>query len=721
MQIVHVYIEYSSLSLNRTFTYLSGLFHVKKGIRVEVPFGNKSLIGFVDKVEDVDQSYLDNSKYKLKTIIGLLDQEPLINDELFELASYMSYNYIASMISCFQVMLPAKLKPKSNHHSIKMEDWVVYEKEDQTLTSKQAIALAALKNGESMKKSEWVKEYKSVTKKLIDLQLVKVYQKEAKANLNNEKMEDETFVLKQAQKDAIEKIMEKPGFQVSLLHGVTGSGKSEVYLQLAQQILKEGKQVLILVPEISLTPQMVKRVNMRFASNVAIYHSALNPQEKYEQFKLVKNNQVKIVVGTRSSIFMPFEHLGLIVLDEEHDTSYKQDSSPRYHCRDIALWRGKYHNCKVILGSATPSLESYARAYKGNYQLVEMNARINASFPDVKMIEMRKAVKNGENYILSQALEDAIAMRLNRHEQVILLLNRRGYTPILRCIACGHVEMCPHCEQAMAYHKEDHVLKCHTCGYQKPLPYECPECKENKWRYIGVGTQRLAEIVQEKFPFAKIIRMDRDTTTKKNAHEKLLTSFGKEGDILLGTQMIAKGLDFERVSLVGIVNGDALLNRSDYRCCELTFDMLAQASGRSGRGDIVGEVLLQCYDTSHYALQCAAHHDYRQFFEVEMKYRHLAKYPPYTYLSSILCLHKDKEVANHDAIMISSMLKDFPDLKCLGPSELLKIKDEYRYRIILKDKNHDTLLRYMHKVLAYHKEVKARCRLELDMDPMMLE
>ncbi|MEG2799169.1 MAG: primosomal protein N', partial [Erysipelotrichaceae bacterium] len=591
MQIVHVYIEYSSLSLNRTFTYLSGLFHVKKGIRVEVPFGNKSLIGFVDKVEEVDQSYLDNSKYKLKTIIGLLDQEPLINDELFELASYMSYNYIASMISCFQVMLPAKLKPKSNHHSIKMEDWVVYEKEDQTLTSKQAIALAALKNGEGMKKSDWVKEYKSVTKKLIDLQLVKVYQKEAKANLNNEKMEDETFVLKQAQKDAIEKIMEKPGFQVSLLHGVTGSGKSEVYLQLAQQILKEGKQVLILVPEISLTPQMVKRVNMRFASNVAIYHSALNPQEKYEQFKLVKNNQVKIVVGTRSAIFMPFEHLGLIVLDEEHDTSYKQDSSPRYHCRDIALWRGKYHNCKVILGSATPSLESYARAYKGNYQLVEMNVRINASFPDVKMIEMRKAVKNGENYILSQALEDAIAMRLNRHEQVILLLNRRGYTPILRCIACGHVEMCPHCEQAMAYHKEDHVLKCHTCGYQKPLPYECPECKENKWRYIGVGTQRLAEIVQEKFPFAKIIRMDRDTTTKKNAHEKLLTSFGKEGDILLGTQMIAKGLDFERVSLVGIVNGDALLNRSDYRCCELTFDMLAQASGRSGRGDIVGEVL----------------------------------------------------------------------------------------------------------------------------------
>ncbi|MEG1638861.1 MAG: primosomal protein N', partial [Erysipelotrichaceae bacterium] len=230
MQIVHVYIEYSSLSLNRTFTYLSGLFHVKKGIRVEVPFGNKSLIGFVDKVEEVDQSYLDNSKYKLKTIIGLLDQEPLINDELFELASYMSYNYIASMISCFQVMLPAKLKPKSNHHSIKMEDWVVYEKEDQTLTSKQAIALAALKNGEGMKKSDWVKEYKSVTKKLIDLQLVKVYQKEAKANLNNEKMEDETFVLKQPQKDAIEKIMEKPGFQVSLLHGVTGSGKSEVYL-----------------------------------------------------------------------------------------------------------------------------------------------------------------------------------------------------------------------------------------------------------------------------------------------------------------------------------------------------------------------------------------------------------------------------------------------------------------------------------------------------------
>ncbi|MEG2572102.1 MAG: primosomal protein N' [Erysipelotrichaceae bacterium] len=721
MKIVHVYIEYSSLTLNRTFTYLSSFFTVQKGIRVEVPFGNKSLIGFVDQVEEVNQDYLDQSKYKLKEIIAVLDQEPLINDELFALAAYMSYHYIAAMIACFQVMLPAKLKPRSNHQLIKVEDWVVYVKDGDHLTIKQANALAALKDSEGMKKRDWVEQYKSVTKKLIDLQLVKVIQKEVVGELDDTKEKDEVFSLTSEQQVAIHKILDKPGFQVSLLHGVTGSGKSEVYLQCAQQILKEGKQVLILVPEISLTPQMVKRVKMRFSSNVAIYHSGLNAQEKYEQFQLVKHNKVKVVVGTRSAIFMPFEHLGLIVLDEEHDQSYKQDHSPCYHCRDIAIWRGKYHDCKVVLGSATPCLESYARGYKGQYQLVEMKSRINHNFPQVKMIEMRQALKNGESYIVSNALEAAIRQRLLQHEKVILLLNRRGYTPILRCMACGHVEMCPHCDIAMSYHKEDHVLKCHTCGFQKQLPYQCPECGEKQWHYVGVGTQRLHEIIQEKFPFAKIVRMDSDTTSKKNAHEKLLASFDAEGDILLGTQMIAKGLDFEAVSLVGIVNGDAMLNRSDYRCCELTYDMLAQACGRSGRGNIAGEVLLQCYDTTHYALQCAAHHDYRQFFAMEMKYRHLAKYPPYTYLSSILCAHKDKEVASNDAALIATMLKDLPQLKCLGPSELLKIKDEYRYRIILKDKDHDRLLENMHKVLAFHKKTKCRSHLELDMDPMMLE
>lgn len=721
MKIAHVYIEYPALELNRIFTYRCDSFVLQKGMRVQVPFGYKQLVGFVDRVEEVSDLYEDLQSYKMKSIMHVIDQVPLISDELFQLANYMSYHNIASMISCFQVMLPAKLKPRSGHSAIKMEKWVTYHHEDDGLTIKQNNALQTLKEQGDCKKSKWVEIFKSVTKKLIENGCVQEYEKEVEAQILASDTHDLPPILNDEQSDAIHKIMSHEGFCVSLLHGVTGSGKSEVYLQLAKQMLDQGKQVLILVPEISLTPQMVKRVKDRFSSEVAIYHSALNDQEKYEQFALVKANKVKIVVGTRSAIFMPFDHLGLIVLDEEHDQSYKQDKTPRYHCRDVALWRGKFHQAKVVLGSATPSLESYARAYKGNYQLVEMNHRINDNFPKVNMIEMRKVIKNGENYILSQELKKAIAKRLDAHEQIILLLNRRGYTPILRCVACGYVEMCPHCDIALSYHKDGHQLKCHTCGFQKPLIHFCPECSSQKWQFNGVGTQRLAEIVSQSFPQANIIRMDADTTSRKHAHEKLLDEFVNEGDILLGTQMIAKGLDFENVTLVGIINGDALLNRSDYRCSELTFDLLAQACGRSGRGSKSGEVILQAYDTQHYALTSAAQHDYKRFFSHEMNYRHLAKYPPYTYLGSIVIVHKVNEVAMQDIESLLSVMKKDNNLKVLGPSELLKIKDEYRYRILLKGTHRDVLLKCMHSLLNFHQQKKNKSRIELDMDPMMLD
>lgn len=366
--------------------------------------------------------------------------------------------------------------------------------------------------------------------------------------------------------------------------------------------------------------------------------------------------------------------------------------------------------------------ESYARAHKGIYQLVEMPKRINEQFPQVKLVEMREAVKKKESYLMSNALLDAIYTRLQRKEQVILLLNRRGYTPILRCMECGYVQMCPNCETAMSYHKEEGVLKCHICDSVMPVPTHCPSCHSAAWRYMGMGTQKLEEFIQIKFPQAKIIRMDADTTHKKHAHENYLRDFGKhKADILLGTQMIAKGLDFENVTLVGILNGDALLNRSDYRSAELCYDLLEQACGRSGRGEKQGEVIIQAYDTKHYAIQCAAHHDYKTFFKNEMNYRHLAGYPPYTYLTSLTFSHKQEELAYQGAQLAFSLLKAKSEVRVLGPTALHKLRGECRIRILLKGKQEELLTVYAKDVYEQHLYKKQKARLDIDLSPLYLD
>lgn len=722
MKIAHVFVEHPIMHLDHTFTYRCDGFAVQRGVRVQVPFGKTEIIGFVTSVEEVNQVELAQYRYELKWILAVIDEEPLINEELFALADYMAKTCVAPVISCFQCMLPKKLKPSSTHGSVKMEAWVRYVKEAEGLTKKQAEALDALRTKGEMLRSAFYQVYKTPGKKLITLGCAEVYEKEACAVMEDTPIMQEEVVLSEEQEQALAQIQAVKHHEVLLLHGTTGSGKTEVFLRLAAQTIQEGKQVVLLVPEISLTPQMVKRVKSRFGANVAIYHSGLNAQEKYEQYQLVKKHKVSIVVGTRSAVFMPFDNLGLIIMDEEHDNSYKQDSSPRYHCRDIAIQRGKYHDAKVVLASATPSLESYARAHKGVYTLIQMPSRINGCFPKVRLVEMRKAVTQGENYLLSNALLDAIYERLAKKEQVILLLNRRGYTPILRCISCGHVQQCPHCEVAMSYHKDEKVLKCHTCGHTMPVPTHCPECGSATWRYLGLGTQKLEELVQIKFPDAKIIRMDADTTSKKNAHEELLQAFGNhEADILLGTQMIAKGLDFDNVTLVGIVNGDAMLNRSDYRSAELTYDLLEQASGRSGRGDKDGEVIIQAYDCTHYAIQCAANHDYRTFFANEMKYRHLAGYPPYTYLASITFIHKKESEVTTAIQHAMQVLQTKEGFKLLGPATLHKIKDETRIRLLLKGKSQELLTRYVRDVFDAHQKAKHKARIEIDLAPVAIE
>ena len=722
MKIAHVFVEHPIYHLDHTFTYACDGFSLQRGTRVEVPFGRTHIIGFVSEVKEIREDEKNSYGFEIKSIDKVIDEEPLINEELFALADWMADTYVAPKISCIQCMLPAKLKPKSTHGTIKMEAYVQYVIDINNLTIKQKTALEDLKAVQMMPRAEFYQRYKTPGKKLISLGCAKIIEKEASATVNEIEIQESEFTLSMQQQQALDEIRKYQRHEVFLLHGATGSGKTEVFLQLASDTLKQGKQVLFLVPEISLTPLMVSRVKRRFGNALAIYHSGLNAQEKYEQYQLVKHHKVQIVVGTRSAVFMPFDDLGLIIMDEEHDTSYKQDRMPRYHSRDIAIERGKYHDAKVVLASATPCLESYARALKKVYHLVEMPQRINENFPEVKLVEMRQAIKNGEDATLSNAMLDAIYERLQRHEQVILLLNRRGYTPILRCISCGHVIECPHCDVAMSYHKQDKQLKCHTCGYQMPVPTHCPSCGSSTWRYLGMGTQKLEELVQVKFPQAKILRMDADTTGKKNAHEHILQAFSNhEADILLGTQMIAKGLDFENVTLVGIVNGDAMLARSDYRSAELTYDLLEQASGRSGRGEKQGEVIIQAYDTHHYAILAAANHQYQFFFQREMNYRHLANYPPYTYLVSMVFQHKQEALVSQSVSYAMEYLMKKEGFKVLGPASLHKIKDEERTRILLKGKDQRQLSRMVKDVYDRHIASKQKARLEIDLAPIILE
>lgn len=719
LKVAQIYIEYANMAVDRTFSYLCASFSVCRGLRVEVEFANRNIVGFVWNVVEMNDDEINQIPYEIKPILRIIDEKPFLNEELFSLAQYMAKQCVAPLISCLAAMLPAKLKPKSTNHFRKMETWIVFDQFSELKTLKQKESLDYLQRNKEVLRSEFNKLYKAQLSLLLDKQLVHLEEREADSKFVFD-YEDEVFDLCEDQINAIQKMSEHSEFQTYLLHGVTGSGKSEVFLRMAQQVIEVGKQVLILVPEIGLTPQMVKRVSARFKNNVAIYHSSLNNQEKYEQYKLVYEKKVSIVVGTRSAIFMPFDNLGLIIMDEEHDQSYKQDSTPKYHTKDVASYRAKFHQCPLILASATPSLESYARAIKDVYKLVEMPNRINGSMPSSKLIDMKEAMRLGHSYILSEELKKAIQKRLDKNEQCILLLNRRGYAPILRCMDCGSVLKCPHCDLALNYHKQNNEMKCHVCGYSEPHVRTCKQCHGQNIRYVGMGTQKLEEFIQECFPQANIVRMDFDTTGRKNAHEKLLNQFEHHGDILLGTQMIAKGLDFERVTLVGILNGDALLNRTDYRSVELTFDLLVQASGRSGRKDKEGEVLIQVYDPNHYAIRCSQNHDYKTFFKHEMQFRHLGGYPPYTYLGSITILDKNVEEVSRKCAKIMKFLQG-KEVKALGAIELVKQMDQFRQRIVIKGKNEDVISSILYDIYKEHLKEKEKTKMEIDMNPYMLD
>ncbi|KRL63973.1 primosomal protein N [Lactobacillus psittaci DSM 15354] len=528
-------------------------------------------------------------------------------------------------------------------------------------------------------------------------------QKIKPVNLNDE----QAAALKQ-----INQKIEQQEAETFLLEGVTGSGKTEVYLHAISQSLKVGRNALMLVPEISLTPQMVKQVHARFGKEVAVLHSALSEGEKYDEWRRIRRGEAKVVVGARSAIFAPLTNIGIIIIDEEHESSYKQEDTPRYHARDVAIWRSKYHHAPLILGSATPSLDSRARAQKGRYHLLTLKKRANKqALPEVKIIDLRKSEFAGSQFDLTSELVDAIKTRISQQQQVILLLNRRGYANFMLCRDCGFVLECPNCDLSLTMHRDVGQMICHYCGYHEAIPNKCPNCHSKAIRFLGTGTQKVESELNELLPLAKVLRMDVDTTRRKGSYKKILDAFGRhEADILLGTQMIAKGLDFPNVTLVGVINADTGLYLPDYNASEKTFELLTQVSGRAGRAEKKGQVLIQTFNPDHYAIKLAQSQDYEAFYQTEMKIRYQGNYPPFFFTTLISVASKNEQNAAKEAFIIKRQLMHqlHQPTIILGPtpSAISKIKNLYYYQILVKYKHEPKLKAILHQIQDAAQEKK---------------
>lgn len=697
MHRVHLVLEHRTLRLNQTYTYLAEE-TCQAGMRVLVEFGHQQLTGFVIKTEAYDAK--EETEFELKPILKQLDFEPILNEELLDLGLWMAHETLAPVVSCYQAMLPKLSTIKTVKQTVKTERFVVRTNTTVSLNERHQTIYDAVTINQSY--TALRKRFGSAVDTLVRNGILEIVTQEARYRPHHPEASTHAPKLSKDQHEALDRIRNstKP---VCLL-GATGSGKTELYLALAQEALANQKQALILVPEIGLTPQMVDRVQKRFGQDVIVYHSHLNDNERYQQYQRVKSGEQTVVVGTRSAIFLPFQNLDLIVLDEEHDNSYKQESHPRYHTKDIALKRAITHHAKVVLGSATPSFETYARALKDVYALVTLKQRVVGELPILHTITPSKFQRT----ILAKETQNAIQSRLDSHQQVIILLNRRGYAPILQCLECGEAVQCPSCDRLLHVHTVDSKLKCHACGYQSPILKQCPKCHSTHLRMLGVGTQRLEEEIKSLFPNARLVRLDKDTTQTKHAHRTILESFTQgEADILIGTQMIAKGLDIPNVTLSVILEIDQSLLRPDYRSIEEAFDLVVQTAGRSGRSNHKGEVIVQTRLPKHYAIQWAQKHDYVSFFNQEMQYRHAGQNPPYTYLITVTLISSKPQSAMNPLYQLTHYSTD--TIKILGPSDLGKLQNRYRARCILKGKDLEEMRLHLERVLP-------ECALTSDVD-----
>lgn len=674
--------------------------NIKIGVRVRIPFGNMILDGFALGISD-NSSY-DNSK--IKDIINVIDKEPVLNKEMLLLGKYMSDNLLASLSSCYQVMLPKALKAevKSNikikydrylHRIKSIEEIDRYI--DNCKYESQINLLCKLKEGDIL-----ITKMSSSINTIIKYGFASIIYEECKRykydGISNYKRVNLTDKQRLVSDTIISSFGKSDTF---LLYGVTGSGKTEVYMDVIEKAINNGKSAIMLVPEIGLTPQIVGKFISRFGNVISVLHSKLSDSERYDEYRKITDGEAKIVIGTRSAIFVPFNNIGVIIIDEEHTSSYKQDNNPRYSAINVAEWRSKYHNCPLVLGSATPSLESFAKAGNHVYKLLSLTERAGGSvLPIVNIIDMKEEVKKG-NFILSDMLKNKISEVLSKGEQAIILLNRRGYSSTISCKECGYVYKCPNCDITYTYHKSSNNLKCHYCGYSMVLPNKCSICGSDNLKDYGLGTEKLEETLNSLYK-ARIVRMDVDTTSRKGQHQKIIDDFGEHKyDILIGTQMIAKGLDFPLVTLVGVVSIDSSLTSPDYRASENTFQLLSQVSGRAGRSENKGEVIVQTFNPDHYAITLAKNHDYIDFYKEEMKVRKMLKYSPYYYMVLVSITSKDYELGFKEANKIGSYIRNniSSDSIVLGPTmaNMFKVNNIYHYQIIIKYRKDDSLMKVL--------------------------
>lgn len=700
---VSVLTQIGAKAVDQTFSYhVPKLLenNIKIGVRVRIPFGNMILDGFVLGISD-NSSY-DNSK--IKDIINVIDEEPVLNKEMLLLGKYMSDNLLASLSSCYQVMLPKALKAevKSNikikydrylHRIKSIEEIDRYI--DNCKYESQINLLCKLKEGDIL-----ITKMSSSINTIIKYGFASIIYEECKRykydGISNYKRVNLTDKQRLVSDTIISSFGKSDTF---LLYGVTGSGKTEVYMDVIEKAINNGKSAIMLVPEIGLTPQIVGKFISRFGNVISVLHSKLSDSERYDEYRKITNGESKIVIGTRSAIFVPFTNIGVIIIDEEHTLSYKQDNNPRYSAINVAEWRSKYHNCPLVFGSATPSLESFAKAGNHVYKLLTLTERAGGSvLPNVNIVDMKKEVKKG-NFILSDMLKNKIGEVLDRGEQAIILLNRRGYSSTISCKECGYVYKCPNCDITYTYHKSSNNLKCHYCGYSMVLPNKCSICGSDNLKDYGLGTEKLEETLNSLYK-ARIVRMDVDTTSKKGQHQKIIDDFGEHKyDILIGTQMIAKGLDFPLVTLVGVVSIDSSLTSPDYRASENTFQLLSQVSGRAGRSENKGEVIVQTFNPDHYAITLAKNHDYIDFYKEEMKVRKMLKYSPYYYMVLVSITSKDYELGFKEANKIGSYIRNniSSDSIVLGPTmaNMFKVNNIYHYQIIIKYRKDDSLMKVL--------------------------
>ena len=710
-----ILVEVVAKTTDKTFTYhIPDGMKAKEGMRALVPFGRRNIEGFIIRI--YDEVELD---YEIKDIIQLVDEKPVLNEEMLQLGKYISKKTLTPLTLSYQTMLPSGLKAKEKTNiNKKMVKYLKVLKDGEFKGEKQKQVFDYVKKNNLVLKALANKISSSAVKTLINNGYLEEVEKEVYRLDEEVEVEKKHYDLTEEQAKVLESV-KFDKFKPYLLHGVTGSGKTLVYIRLIEKVLKQGKEAILLVPEISLTPQVVDIFKKRFGKTIAILHSGLSNGEKYDEWRKIERKEVSIVIGARSAIFAPFTNLGIIIIDEEHSNTYKQDNVPRYNAIDVALRRGKTYNIPVVLGSATPSVESYTRAKAGIYELLVMKNRVNKKMPKVYLVDMKDEFKKG-NRVFSDIFKEKMNDRLSKNEQVLVLLNRRGYSTVITCKECGFTHKCPNCDIPLTYHKNVNIMKCHYCDYKVPRLLECPKCHSKNINSLGMGTEKLESLIKEEFKDAKVIRMDQDTTRNKGAHKRIIDDF-KEGkyNVLVGTQMIAKGLDFPKVTLVCVVNGDATLNIPDFRSSERTYELLSQVSGRAGRDKLDGEVIIQGFNVSHYSIVYAKNNDYESFYNEEMKIRKVLKYPPYYNLCLIKVSGKNYDEVYSEASKITTYLKSNLNNIVLGPASasMPKINNIYYVQIIIKFKNTKEILSYLEFIREHYKK---KINVDIDLNPLKI-